>query len=173
VSDKLRETVAFLGVVGSLVFVGWEIRQSNVQARAAAYQAIGIATSDYHANMDVRLARLAADAADPEAIQSWERDDWLILWRSAMAGLRLAETVLLQSQQGVLPEEAMEQLGYAYFGRGFLTQPGIACLWPELRNAVGSSMRDYVEQTPVEDRPTCPAPPERLPTASYRTAPGN
>ena len=123
--------------------------------------------------MDARLVRIAADAADPQAIQDWDRDDWLILWRSVMAGLRLAETVLLQSQQGVLPDEAMEQLGYAYFGRGFLTQPAIACIWPELRNAVGTSMREYVEQTPQSSRPNCPIPPENLPTASYRLAPEN
>jgi hypothetical protein len=46
------QTLDDLHVVASLVFVGLQIRQSNVQARAAAYQAIGIATSQYHANVD-------------------------------------------------------------------------------------------------------------------------
>ena len=46
----IRETLAALGVIASMVFVGLEIRQSNVQARAAAYQAIGIASAEAHDN---------------------------------------------------------------------------------------------------------------------------
>ena len=42
---RLSEMLAAVGVIGSLVFVGQEIRQSNIQARAAAYQEIGIATA--------------------------------------------------------------------------------------------------------------------------------
>ena len=41
----IRETLGFLVVVASLVFVGMEIRQNTIAARAAAYQAIGIATA--------------------------------------------------------------------------------------------------------------------------------
>ncbi len=41
----IRETLAVLGVVASLIFVGYEIRQNTIAARAAAYQAIGIATA--------------------------------------------------------------------------------------------------------------------------------
>ena len=48
----IRETLAALGVIASMVFVGMEIRTSNVQARAAAYQAIGIATAEWHDRFD-------------------------------------------------------------------------------------------------------------------------
>jgi hypothetical protein len=43
---EVREVVGFAGVVASLVFVGVEIRQNTVTARAAAYQAMGEAVSD-------------------------------------------------------------------------------------------------------------------------------
>jgi hypothetical protein len=46
-SKSLRETLAVVGVIGSMAFVGMQIRESNIQARAAAYSAIGIATSDF------------------------------------------------------------------------------------------------------------------------------
>lgn len=39
--EALRETLGFIGVVASLVFVGIEIRQNTIVARAAAYQDIG------------------------------------------------------------------------------------------------------------------------------------
>ena len=52
-SEKtIGEIRAALGVIGSMVFVVIQIRASNVQARAAAYQAIGIATSEFHRSLD-------------------------------------------------------------------------------------------------------------------------
>jgi hypothetical protein len=42
----VRETLAALGVIASMVFVGLEIRQNNNLAQAAAYQAIGIASAE-------------------------------------------------------------------------------------------------------------------------------
>ena len=43
--ETLRETIGFAGVIASLVFVGFEIRQTNRLAGAAAYQAIGVAAA--------------------------------------------------------------------------------------------------------------------------------
>ena len=44
-TKAIGETLAALSVVASLIFVGYEIRQNTVAARAAAYQAIGIASA--------------------------------------------------------------------------------------------------------------------------------
>jgi hypothetical protein len=65
----LRETLAVVGVIGSMAFVGMQIRQSNLQARAAAYHAIGIATSEFHRSFDARLNRLMTESSYPEAVQ--------------------------------------------------------------------------------------------------------
>ncbi|MGI9248372.1 MAG: hypothetical protein ACR2QI_05115, partial [Woeseiaceae bacterium] len=57
-SEKLRNYVELVGIFGiliSLIFVGIELRNSNLHARAAAFQAIGIATSEFHQTMDDRL----------------------------------------------------------------------------------------------------------------------
>lgn len=83
-SRTIRQSVAAAGVIASLAFVGLQIRQSNIQARAAAYQAIGIATSG-----------------------DWERWERLL-----SADLRMLETVLLQVDQGLLPQNAITRLGY-------------------------------------------------------------
>ena len=46
-SDKgVRETLAAVGVIGSMLFVGWEIRQNTMVARAAAYQEIGFTAAN-------------------------------------------------------------------------------------------------------------------------------
>ncbi len=39
------EAVALLGVIASLVFVGLEIRENRIAARAAAYRELGIAVA--------------------------------------------------------------------------------------------------------------------------------
>ncbi len=57
-NESKREMVAAVGVIVGLVFVGLQVRQSNVQAKAAAYQAIGIQTSQYFLNRDARVNRL-------------------------------------------------------------------------------------------------------------------
>lgn len=40
------EAVALLGVIASLVFVGLELRETRIAARAAAYQELGIAVAE-------------------------------------------------------------------------------------------------------------------------------
>ncbi len=41
----IGEAIAVIGVIGSLIFVGLEVRQNTIQSRAEAYQSIGLATS--------------------------------------------------------------------------------------------------------------------------------
>ena len=71
----IRDAVGLLAVAASLVFVGWELRQSNVQAKSAAFQAIGIATADYHVNRSDRVNRLYTEANYVEGVLSWTHDD--------------------------------------------------------------------------------------------------
>ena len=57
---------------------------------------------------------------------------------------RLAETVLLQIEQGLLPPDAMERLGYRGWA-GILESQKRACVWPLIRPGVSTSFREYVE----------------------------
>ena len=68
-SRTIRQSVAAAGVVASLAFVGMQIRQSNIQARAAAYQTIGVATSEFHRGFDARMNRLTTESEYPEAVK--------------------------------------------------------------------------------------------------------
>ena len=152
-----RETLGMLAVIASMIFVGLEIRQSNVQARAAAYQAIGIATAEYHRITDERSIRTSLESRDPTALARWTPMDWEFFSRSSLDGLRLAETVLLQIEQAVLPEDAMERLGYNWYRAGFLAQPAALCIWPMLRSGLSATILEYVERTPQGERAECPS----------------
>ena len=72
----IRQSVAALGVITSLAFVGMQIRESNIQARAAAYQAIGISTAEFHRGFSARMNRLATESVYPEAVKRWILEDW-------------------------------------------------------------------------------------------------
>lgn len=150
----IRQSVAAAGVVASLAFVGLQIRQSNIQARAAAYQAIGIATSEFHRSFDARMNRLTTESEYPEAVKRWALEDWERMERMFTADLRMLETILLQVDQGLLPFDATTRLGYNW--GPVLSNPAMACLWPELRTRVGPSVRKFIEDsTPEAQRLPC------------------
>ena len=153
-SRLIRQSVAAAGVVASLTFVGLQIRQSNIQARASAYQGIGIATSEFHRSFDARMNRLATESAYPEAIKKWTLEDWERTERMFTADLRMLETILLQVEQGLLPPDATSRLGYNW--GPILGNPAFACVWPELRTQVGPSLRKFIEDsTPEAQRVPC------------------
>jgi len=151
----VRETLAALGVIASMVFVGLQIRASNVQARAAAYQAIGISTSEFHRGFDARMNRLVTEGDYPDAVKRWTLEDWEMFSRMTKADLRMLETVVLQVEQGLLPSDAINRLGYNWGAE--LALPGFACLWSEFGQRLSRPVRDLIEgSTPVSDRVTCP-----------------
>ena len=153
-SKAVRETLAVAGVIGSMAFVGMQIRESNIQARASAYAVIGIATSEFHRSFDARLNRPATESDYPEVVQKWTLADWESLERLYTADLRMFETILLQVEQGLLPADAMARLGYNW--GAVLKSPGMACLWPELQTQVGPSVRKAIEDsTPRTERFEC------------------
>jgi hypothetical protein len=140
--------------MASLAFVGMQIRQSNIQARAAAYQAIGIATSEFHRSFDARMNRLMTESDYPEAVKKWTLEDWERTERLFTADLRMLETILLQVEQGLLPPDATTRLGYSW--GPILSNPAMACLWPELRTQVGPAVRKFIEDsTPEAQRLPC------------------
>jgi hypothetical protein len=149
----VRETVGFLAVVASMVFVGLEIRASNTQARAAAYQAIGVATAENWITIaeDRRRNTLfLVEQSDAALVAEWDAGDWAQMQAAWTSWMRLAETVLLQVEQGLLPAGAMERLGYANVVN-YLKIPAFVCLWPRMREQIGTEVfRQYVERsTPV------------------------
>jgi len=66
----------------------------------------------------------------------------------------MLETILLQVEQGLLPPDTMVRLGYDWGPA--LSAPDFACLWPELGEHLGASVRQLIEDiTPEADRFVC------------------
>ncbi len=71
-------------------------------------------------------------------------EDWRQYATKMTVFARLGETVLLQVEQGLLPEDAMERLGYRAW-KSFVAYPKTACIWPIIRIGASDAFRNYVE----------------------------
>ena len=137
------EIVGIIAVVLSFAFVGYEIRQNTIASRAAAYQAIGIAIAAAFDNEahDRSFAILRQKEADDMDATDWQQ------LAAKMTGIaRLGETVLLQVEQGLLPPDALDRLGFRGWKEIFeVEDPKNAYIWPLIRPGVSSSFREFVE----------------------------
>ena len=140
------ELMGLIAVFAGLVFVGFEIRQNNQLAQAAAYQEIGFATAQNWTDMSqdpefnrIYLRHFYADSAwwaeqDPRDVERL-----LTLWISA---LRQYETIHLQVDLGLLDKAAMERLGW-----GLVREiPALGHLWPQLGLVVTPNFADYITE---------------------------
>ena len=139
----VAEAVAVFGVIASLVFVGYEIRQNTIVNRAAAYQAIGLATSlDWiEVSMDPEYSRLMSQMFDSTRWHEIEEPGWDQIFYRLVGALRAYETVYLQYSEGLLPVEAVERLG---FGARWSQEAHFLRLWPELSPWIGEEFRRYL-----------------------------
>ena len=144
--QRVREAggaVAVLGVLASLVFVGLEIRQNNRIARAAAYQAIGIAVSEsWLAGATNRELAETVDRVLATDSSSWDPSDLSVSVSYLGSVLRLYETTYLQVREGLLPPDALESLGWSSLDES----PFLRRLWPYVRGSVSLDFREYLER---------------------------
>ncbi len=153
-SRAIRQGLGAVGVIGSLIFVGMQIRESNIQARAEAYREIGISTAEFHRGFSPRMNRLVTESDYPEAVKRWSLEDWESIERVETADLRMREMIQLQVEQGLLPADAVDRLGYNW--GPILSNPAMACIWPDMKTQVSASMRKLIENsTPAADRVPC------------------
>ncbi len=150
-SDKgkaIRDTIGFVGIIGSLLFVGLEIQQNNRLAQASAYQAIGVASAAAWDNQAHDREFIALQLKDPAEMQV---NDWMQWYNKFTVWARLGETTLLQVEKGLLPEDAMYRLGLSGWRDVFQPSapnhggPKVACVWPLIRITVSDAFRRYVE----------------------------
>ncbi|MEE4175280.1 MAG: hypothetical protein V2I57_13590 [Xanthomonadales bacterium] len=108
-SSRTQNTLALVGVIVSLLFVGWEIRQNTKVARAAAIQATAEQILDWQAEVatdeDAIRVFTALRSGVPFAELSPEdkqRYGWIV-----SATVRIMENRYRQVQMGIIDPEDM------------------------------------------------------------------
>jgi len=140
----LGEVVAVVSVVLSLVFVGLQLRQSAVVARASAYQELSLTAAEgfraraFDRELNDLIVR--AGSSDPAVCGTLTDSDINLVRVYVLSVLRLHQSAFLGVQEGLLRPEAMEDLGLANFARGRLLQN----LWPLVRGNVSLDLAAYL-----------------------------
>jgi hypothetical protein len=137
-----RDTVGLVAVIAGLVFVGLEIRQNTAATRGATLQAIaeqGQATFDIA--LENREVRVAYQRTRPGLRYATPEDLVVLGWWYGSV-LRIAENRYRQVQLGILPEDALTQLGGASLA---YRHPYFGVFWESQRPTVPSDFATWVE----------------------------
>ena len=141
------EVVGFIGVIGSLIFVGLQIRQNTIASRASAFQQMGTAIADIWLNTAQDPARaLMTMRFFEEANAKFTPTEEAVLINQSIAALRQHETTWRQVKLGLLDQESLEAFGWNAVGTSaFATKT--KRLWPRMAPQMSPDFRAYVEQT--------------------------
>ena len=139
------EILGALAVFASLMYLAAQIRGQRKQARASAFQEIGIATaagwSVLAQNRELSDAVWAAAARNDGYLDLSESDKGIIR-AQLLSWIRLGESLYLQTQQELLDEAAMDKLGY---GAVTFKNPLAEDAWPDLRQLITPDYAEYLE----------------------------
>ena len=141
----LGELVAVFGIVLSLMFVGFELRQNTIAARSAAFQEIGIATAQgwLERSQNRELSDILTKASSTHGGDNDLGDSDRGLVRAwLLSFVRISETIYLQMEQGLLDEEAFETFGY---GNATFDNALLVAAWPDMRSVISPGFAAYVE----------------------------
>ena len=111
------EIIGFLSLVGSLAFVGVEIRQNTSAVRGATNQAISDQGGEIMLTIatDDNLARLVKRLYDGETQDQFVPVDDMRLYMTIMTGLRRVENIFLQIEDGILDDRAFDRIGLSFY----------------------------------------------------------
>ena len=106
-----------LSVVGSLAFVGVEIRQNTSAVRGATNQAISDQVGELMLTIatDDNLAELVKRLYDGETQNQFDPVDDMRLFMTIMTGLRRIENIFLQIEDGILDDRAFDRIGLSFY----------------------------------------------------------
>jgi hypothetical protein len=139
---NLIEVLGLVAVAVSLVFVGFEVRQNTIANRAAAYQEHGSHLSNqwFALAQDPALARIMFTGEDKwDALNEAEKAQ---LTYAYIAIFRSYETILLQVEEGLLDQDAMDRLGW---GEAFKPGYQAQMLWPDISRYLNPNIREHLE----------------------------
>ena len=111
------EIIGFLSLVGSLAFVGVEIRENTSAVRGATNQAISDQVGELMLTIatDDNLARLVKRLYDGETQDQFDPVDDMRLYMTIMTGLRRVENIFLQIEDGILDDRAFDRIGLSFY----------------------------------------------------------
>ena len=137
------EGVGIFSVIGSLLFVGVEIRQNTSAVRGATQQDISYQISEMY-KIGVENEKIASIMS--RSYQGLKKKDltdteFLQFWLFSMLGYRRVENIYLQYKNGFLTEEAFDRIGMAFYRTPIQLE-----IWEERKNGFDPEFAQFFEQ---------------------------
>ena len=137
------ELVGALAVVGSLVYVGRQMKQNTAAVRGATYLSIGQwigHTYSQWADSDRIPGLIQQFSGEGKKLSDFTPEDQTRIRLLLLAAVRGVETIHIQVQQGTLPSDAHD-----YMGGSWLHLPIAREVWPQIHADLSPAFVDYLE----------------------------
>ena len=146
---KKKEIIEILGlvaIIGSLIFVGIEIRQNSLAVRGATHQSISEQVTKLYMSVatDERLAELVSQMLpnDNDTLRNQlNAADRLSLDFIVLTGLRRIENIYLQQSDGILSNQAFERIGLEFYQTKYSIET-----WERYKAGFDSSFIEFFEE---------------------------
>ena len=135
---NIIEIIGIVSVVGSLIFVGIEIKQNTSAVRGATQQAVSSQVSEIYRIIaeNQRMASLLNQAFKGNSKSDLSESDYVSFWAFQMMGLRRIENIYLQYKNGLLTEDAFSMIGMGIYRTKLVRE-----VWEERK---GDFEKDFV-----------------------------
>ena len=142
------EILGLVALIGSLIFVGIEIRQNSLAVRGATHQSISEQVTKLYMNVatDERLSKLVSQMLDSDTSNHNFRNqlnaaDELSLDFIVLTGLRRIENIYLQESDGILSDKAFERIGLEFYQTPFSRET-----WEKYKTGFDKTFIDFFEK---------------------------
>ena len=127
----ILEAVGIFSVIGSLLFVGVEIRQNTAAVRGATQQDISYQISEmYKIGVEnEKIASIMTRSYEGLRKSELHDTDFLQFWFFSMLGYRRIENIYLQYKNGFLTEDAFDRIGMSFYRTPIQLE-----IWEERKN---------------------------------------
>tara|TARA_Y100000766_G_C18355199_1_gene341387 strand:+ start:53 stop:517 length:465 start_codon:yes stop_codon:yes gene_type:complete len=142
------EILGLVALIGSLIFVGIEIRQNSLAVRGATHQSISeqVTKLYMHVATNERLSKLVSqmlpgDTSDDNLRNQLNAADELSLDFTVLTGLRRIENIYLQESDGILSDKAFERIGLEFYQTPFSRET-----WEKYKTGFDKSFINFFEK---------------------------
>ena len=145
-TKEIIEILGILGIVGSLIFVGIEIRQNSLQIKSSTYQSVSEQVNKLYMTIanDERLSELVSQMLpnDNDTLRDkLNAADRLSLDFIVLTGLRRIENIYLQQLDGILSNEAFERIALEFYQTKYSIET-----WERYKAGFDSSFIEFFEE---------------------------
>ena len=115
---EVFEIFGILGVIGSLVFVGVEVRQNTAEIRGSTHQSVSEQINELYLTIaeDERLSKLVSEMMENSNLRkNLNPTDQISLDFVILTGLRRVENIYLQYLDGILSNDAFDRIGMNFY----------------------------------------------------------